>query len=169
MRHPSLHVLGRIALGAAVLLIVASCASGSTPAPAAQSPSARASAVPSTVDAASPSGPLPSAISTKTVKLVAVGSSGVSGTATLSDIGGGQTVVVIKVEANYNQDMPSMIGMGPCSGIDESNALFLNDTRNGTGTTVVTAALADLVKSPHQVHLHTSGEDLSYTACGDIK
>ncbi len=163
MRQPSQRVLGRSALGAAVLLIAAACAAGSTEAPASLP------AVTPAADAASPSGPLPSAISTKTVQLVAVGSSGVSGTATLSDIGGGQTVVVIKVDANYNQDMPSMIGMGPCSAIDESNALFLNDTRNGTGTTVVTAALADLVKSPHQVHLHTSGQDLSYTACGDIK
>jgi hypothetical protein len=34
MRQPSSHVLGRTAIGAAVLLIVASCVGGSTPAPA---------------------------------------------------------------------------------------------------------------------------------------
>ncbi len=103
------------------------------------------------------------------MKIVAVGASGVSGTATLSDLGDGRTVVAITVTANYNLDMPSMIAAGPCSAIDEMTVWSLNDTRKGTGTSIVTVAMADLLKSPHQVHLHTAGDDMSYAACGDIK
>ena len=144
MRHPRRFALGRPAVGAAVLFIAASCAAGTTqppvtppaaiaasvsPAPGGQSPSA-----PSTADAPSPSGAIPSALSTRTVNIVAIGSSGVSGTATLSDIGGGRTMVVIKVDANYNLDMPSMIAGGPCSHIDETTVWSLADTRGGVGT-----------------------------------
>ena len=103
------------------------------------------------------------------MNIVAIGSSGVSGTATLSDIGGGRTMVVIKVDANYNLDMPSMIAGGPCSHIDETTVWSLADTRGGVGTSIVTVALADLIKSPNNVHLHPAGDDMSYAACGDIK
>jgi hypothetical protein len=104
-----------------------------------------------------------------TVKIVAVGSSGVSGAATLTEVPGGQTQVVVTVAANQNPDMPSMVAIGPCSRIDENHYWSLSDTRNGTGTSLIPVTLAVLLASPHQVHLHTSGDDLSYAACGDIK
>jgi hypothetical protein len=187
MRQPSQRVLGRSAFAAAALFIVASCSAGATqpqtspvasaaasvaPATAGQSATAPASLAPSAAGGLSASGGLPSAISTRTVKIAAVGSSGVSGTATLSDLGDGRTMVAITVADNYNRDMPTAITRGTCprfGATDESKVSHLNDTRDGTGTTVIPRPLTELLADPYEIRLYTAGDDLSPAACGDIK
>jgi ABC-type phosphate transport system substrate-binding protein len=141
-------VNGVVAVG--ILLMAGACSGGSANAP--------------TV-----SGPPASTESARTVTLAAVGSSGVFGTATLSDAGGGQTQVVIKVEANLNRDMPTVVTAGSCAKFDETTLYELNDTRDGAATTIIPVALAALIQSPHEVHLVAGGEDFTAMACGDIK
>lgn len=103
-----------------------------------------------------------------TVALKAVGASGVSGTATLTAAGSGQTRVVVTVEANLNNDMPTFITPGSCTSIDKSKLIPLNDTRNGTATSMIPVALADLLASPYELHLDFSPDVASIAACGAI-
>jgi len=137
----------------AILVSVAGCSAGSGDASAPSS--AGSSAVP--VGAA------------KTVTLAESSDSGVHGTATFSDAGGGQTQVVISVEANLNRDMPGAVSKGTCSAIDESTIYYLSDTRDGASTSVVPISLDALTASPFVVHIHTAPDDATLTACGEIK
>ena len=104
----------------------------------------------------------------KTVTLAAVGTSGVYGTATLSDVGGGQTQVVIAVEANSNPDMPGSVSLGTCTKIDESTNYHLSDTRHGVSTSQIPVSLASLTARPFVVHIHTAPDEPSLAACGEI-
>jgi hypothetical protein len=106
---------------------------------------------------------------TKTVTLTAAGNSGVSGTATLTDVGGDQTQVVVAVEADHNRDMPGAITPGTCGAIDESTIYYLNDTREGASTTLVPISLDDLTAKPFILHIHTAPDDASLAACGEIR
>ncbi len=100
--------------------------------------------------------------------LAAAGDSGVFGTATLSDAGGGQTQVVISVEDNSNPDMPGAVTPGTCARIDESKIYYLNDTRHGKSTSLIAITLAALTASPYIVHIHTAPDEPSLAACGQI-
>ena len=64
-----------------------------------------------------------------------------SGTATLTDAGGGQTQVVVAVEANHNRDMPGAITLGTCDAIDESTIYDLNDTLRVTRANTIVLGL----------------------------
>jgi len=115
-----------------------------------------------------------SAAPAKTVTLATVGASGVSGTANLSDAGGGKTQVVVNVDANLNQDMPTLISPGTCASFDDSTVdtatlVILNDTRDGAGTTIIPVSLADLTTSPHILRVHANPDDHTPAACADIK
>lgn len=104
----------------------------------------------------------------RTITMAAVGGSGVFGTATLSEVGGGQTQVVVQVEANHNRDMPGAVTLGRCPVYDESTIYYLNDTREGTSTTVVPVSLNTLMARPFMIHIVTAPDDASLAACGDI-
>ena len=137
----------------AILISAAGCSGGSTATPA-----------PTTA------GSTPAATgAVKTVTLAAAGNSGVSGTATLSDAGGGQTQVVVNVNANMNRDMPGAVTPGTCGAIDESTIYYLNDTRDGASTSLVPLSLDALTASPFVVHIHTAPDDRTLAACGEIK
>ena len=136
-----------------VLLLAGACSGGSSNAPTASS------------------APVPGA-GNLTVMLVASGTSGVSGTAAFSDASGGQTQVEIKVEANLNLDMPTVVTPGTCSSFDESDktqVLILNDTRDGAGTTIIPRTMAELIASPHEIHLLSAPDGMTVAACGDIR
>jgi hypothetical protein len=105
----------------------------------------------------------------KVVTLATVGTSGVFGTATFWDAGGGTTLVEIKVEANLNRDMIAAIVPSTCAINDETTFLLLNDVRDGVGTTIVPLSVATLFGTQHQIHLHSDPEDHSMAACGDLK
>ena len=110
------------------------------------------------------------AAATKTVSLATLNGSGVSGTATLTDAGNGQTQVVIKVDAAGNADMPAHVHPGTCATLDPKPKYPLSDVKDGASTTTIAVALADLTKSAFAVNLHKSADDIkTYTACGDIK
>ncbi len=110
------------------------------------------------------------AAAAKTVSLATLNGSGVSGTATLTDAGSGQTLVVIKVDAAGNAAMPAHVHPGTCATLDPKPKYPLSDVKDGASTTTIAVALADLTKSAFAVNLHKSADDIkTYTACGDIK
>jgi hypothetical protein len=65
--------------------------------------------------------------------------------------------------------MPSAITPGTCAKFDASTVYGLNDTRDGAGTTIIPVALADLIQSPHELHIDAAGDNLQVVACGDVK
>ena len=105
----------------------------------------------------------------KTVTLAAVGDSGVSGTATLTDAGGGQTKVVITAEDNLNPDMPTFIEKGTCAARVKEPGFTLSDIRDGASTSTIAVSMADLTATPYHIQVHSGPEDFSLSACGDIK
>ena len=110
------------------------------------------------------------AAAAKSVSLATLNGSGVSGTATLTDAGSVQTLVVIKVDAAGNAAMPAHVHPGTCAALDPKPQYPLSDVKDGASTTTIAVALADLTKSAFAVNLHKSADDLTtYTACGDIK
>ncbi len=103
-----------------------------------------------------------------TVTLTAQNNSGLSGTATLTDLGGGKTRVEVRLsgpEGNY----PAHVHMGTCANLDPAPQYPLANVVGGTSTTDITASLASLQQSQHAINLHKSAQELAtYVACGDI-
>jgi len=103
-----------------------------------------------------------------TVTLAEQNSSGLSGTATLTDMGNGQTNVVIQLNSTAG-DHPAHIHMGSCPTPDATPEYPLNNVQNGTSTTVVDVALSTLLSSQRAINVHLSPEEIStYVACGNL-
>jgi hypothetical protein len=103
------------------------------------------------------------------VQLRTLNSSGVTGTVTLVDTGDGRTQVQVRVEPAGNLDMPAHIHPGSCDDLIPQPKHPLENVVNGTSTTIVRAALADLKGGGLAVNLHKSNQDLkTYTACADL-
>lgn len=102
------------------------------------------------------------------VNLSAQNNSGLAGTATLTDIGGGKTRVELKV-TGPDGDYPAHIHMGTCANLNPAPQYPLVNVRGGASTTEVDASLATIQQSPHAINMHKSAEDIAtYVACGDI-
>ena len=111
----------------------------------------------------------PAAAGTVTVGLTAQNNSGLSGMASLTDLGGGKTRVVLSMSGPEG-DYPAHIHMGTCANLNSAPQYPLANVRGGTSTTEVDAALASIQQSPHAINLHRSAQDLAtYVACGDIQ
>lgn len=106
---------------------------------------------------------------TMVVQLRTLNGSGVTGTVTLVDAGDGRTQVQVRVEPAGNLDMPAHIHPGSCDNLIPQPKHPLENVVNGTSTTIVSAALADLTKGGLAVNLHKSNQDLkTYTACAEL-
>lgn len=106
---------------------------------------------------------------TRLIPLAAVKSSGVSGTVTLTDIGGGRTRIEVQVDPAGNLDMPSHIHPGICGEIIPQPRFPLESVKGGHASTVVPASMAELMTGNLAVTLHKSNEDLKITtACGTL-
>lgn len=102
------------------------------------------------------------------INLSAQNDSGLSGTATLTDIGGGKTRVELSVTGPEG-DYPAHIHMGTCANLNPAPQYPLTNVRNGQSTTEVDASLASIEQSPHAINLHKSAQEIAtYVACGDI-
>ena len=102
------------------------------------------------------------------INLSAQNNSGLSGTATLTDLGGGKTRVELSVTGPEG-DYPAHIHMGTCANLNPAPQYPLTNVRNGESTTDVDASLAAIQQSPHAINLHKSAQDIAtYVACGDI-
>lgn len=104
-----------------------------------------------------------------TVQLATQNASGVSGTATLTDIGGGKTRVEIRVSPGGNANQPAHVHEGTCANLNPAPKIPLNNVTNGTSTTDVDATIATILSMPHAINLHKSPQELPvYTACGNV-
>lgn len=103
-----------------------------------------------------------------TVNLAAQGGSGVSGTATLTDIGGGRTRVVVRVSTGGNPNMPAHIHDGRCPAVG-AVVYPLQNPMNGSSTTEVNASLASLLAGTFAINLHKSPQEVPiYVSCGNV-
>jgi hypothetical protein len=111
------------------------------------------------------SGPAPS----RTIQLVTLNGSGVTGSVTLIDEGPKRTNVVIDVQPAGNLDMPAHIHPGTCDELVPQPRYPLRNVANGHSDTVVPASLDELMAGDLAVNLHRSNEEMStYTACADL-
>ena len=103
------------------------------------------------------------------IQLKTLNASGVTGSVTLVDVGNDRTQVEIKVEPAGNLDMPAHIHPGSCDNLIPQPKHPLQNVVNGTSTTIVRAALAELTDGSLAVNIHRSNDDLAtYTACADL-
>jgi Cu/Zn superoxide dismutase len=95
--------------------------------------------------------------------------SGITGTVTLTDLGGGKTRVATQVSGAGAGPEPSHIHPGSCAQLNPTPAYTLSNVVNGSSTTDIDASLETLTASPFAVHLHKSQDELTvYVACADI-
>jgi hypothetical protein len=106
----------------------------------------------------------------RTVQLVTLNNSGVTGSVTLTDVGQGNTQVEVRVEPAGNLDMPAHIHPGSCVDLVPQPRYPLRNVVNGASTTVVPASLDLLMGGGLAVNVHRSNDDLAtYTACADLR
>ena len=103
-----------------------------------------------------------------TVNLTQENASGITGSVTLTDMGGGRTRVDVRITPTTG-DHPAHIHMGTCANLNPTPEFPLNNVRNGTSTTEVDTALATIQSEQRAVNLHLSAQEAAtYVACGNI-
>ncbi len=104
------------------------------------------------------------------VRLGVLNSSGESGTATLSDIGGNKTKVVIAVTGQpANVPQPVHIHKGTCAQMDPAPAYGLTTLADGKSETVIDQPLSSLQRERFAINGHKSAQEANtYVFCGDI-
>jgi hypothetical protein len=104
------------------------------------------------------------------VKLGALGNSGESGTATLSDVGGNKTKIVIAVTGQpANVPQPVHVHKGTCAQIDPAPAYGLTTMADGKSETVIDQPLSSLQRERFAINGHKSATEANtYVFCGDI-
>ncbi len=97
--------------------------------------------------------------------------SGITGTASLTALGGGLLRVEIKVSGAGAGPQPAHIHDGTCAQLAPGPPKFsLNPVSNGASSSDIDASIEQLISGPHAVHMHKSQEELPvYVACSDIK
>jgi hypothetical protein len=105
----------------------------------------------------------------QTVSLSPENSSGITGTATLTDMGNGTMQVVVRITPTTG-DHPAHIHSGQCGPTLGAVVYPLTNVQNGTSTTMVDASLADVETGGFAVNLHDSPTNIPlYVACGNIR
>jgi LPXTG-motif cell wall-anchored protein len=106
---------------------------------------------------------------TATVTLSPENNSGITGTATLTDMGNGETQVVVRITPTSG-DHPAHIHSGNCGPTLGGVVYPLTNVQNGTSTTVVGTSLADVQTGGFAINLHESPTNIPlYVACGNIQ
>jgi CHRD domain len=105
----------------------------------------------------------------ETVTLSPENSSGVTGTATLTDMGNGTMQVVVRITPTTG-DHPAHIHSGQCGPSLGAVVYPLTNVQNGASTTTVDASLADVETGGFAINLHESPTNIPlYVACGNIR
>jgi hypothetical protein len=104
------------------------------------------------------------------VNLGPLNSSGESGTATLSDVGGNKTKVVIAVTGQpANVPQPVHVHKGTCAQMDPKPAYGLTTLTDGKSETVIDQPLSSLQRERFAINGHKSAQEANtYVFCGDI-
>lgn len=109
-------------------------------------------------------------VATRQVTLRTLNESGVSGTATLTDLGNSRTRVQIEVTPAGNPDMPAHIHPGTCESLTPQPRFPLENVQDGRSVTEVPASLEELTRGDVAINVHHSNDDMAtYTACGEIR
>ena len=104
-----------------------------------------------------------------TVNLSPVGSSGISGTATLTANGDNTDVVVNLTGSPSGASEPIHIHTGQCGATLGGVKYPLKNVEGGTSTTTVNATLASLETGGFAINAHESAANIkNYVACGNI-
>ncbi len=105
-----------------------------------------------------------------TVSLAAQNNSGESGTAQLTDMGGGKTRVVLALTGAPNGvAQPVHIHEGTCATLNPTPKYPLTNLANGKSETVVDVSLSELLSKPYAINAHKSAQEVSvYVTCGNI-
>ena len=105
-----------------------------------------------------------------TIPIDAQNGSGISGTATLTDLENGQTRVDIVVTGfQGGTPSPAHIHLGTCATLNPAVLYPLTNVVDGKSTTVVNVATAALLAQPQAINIHKSAQEATvYVACGTI-
>jgi LysM repeat protein len=108
---------------------------------------------------------------TATVTINSDGDSGIAGTATLTELGGGRMAVELRLNGAGATPRPAHFHQGSCDALDiQAPSIPLQPVVNGVSTSQVEATLSQLLSRPYAIHVHKSAEELAvYVACGDVK
>jgi|GEM_PF-1266672 hypothetical protein len=104
------------------------------------------------------------------VKLEAENNSGETGTATLTDLGNGKTMVEVSLTGEPDgASQPMHIHQGQCGPTLGQVAFPLTNLENGKSTTTIDAALETLTTGGFAINGHKSAQEISvYVFCGNI-
>ena len=170
--------LGRTLVAATALLGLVGCTSSNpTTSPGIQGAGgqqtvALAIALGSTASSQSPtptSGPTTGGTPQTIVQLAPVNQSGLNGSATLSDIGGGQTRVAVLLAGMGSITIhPVGIYEGSCPGVGATAAIGLRHLSAGMGATDVSRPLSDLQGGRMAIAVQKIPDDSTVVACGNI-
>src|SRR5579859_669770 len=116
--------------------------------------------------------------------LVSENASGVTGSATLTDLGGGKVRIAIEATGTGPDPRPAHIHEGQCANDTGNTSMgmgmgtttdparpeyVLNTLVNGVSTTDLAIPMSDLLAVPHDVNIHKSEDELGlYIACADL-
>ena len=104
-----------------------------------------------------------------TVSLGAQNNSGQNGTATLTDMHDGTTMVSINISGGSATAQPAHIHEGSCANLNPKPKWPLTSVVDGKSETMVPASLAEIANGEYAINIHKSGAEASvYVACGDI-
>jgi hypothetical protein len=104
------------------------------------------------------------------LSLTSQNTSGISGTAVITELPGGKLRVEIRANGAGPGPQPAHIHQGTCANLDPAPKFTLTSLTNGVSTTEVDGSLRDLIASPYAIHLHKAPDELPvYVACADLK
>jgi hypothetical protein len=112
----------------------------------------------------------PAAEDSRTVQLETLNDSGVTGSAVLTDLGDGQTMVVVTVDPAGHPDMPAHIHPGTCTELVPQPRFPLQNVVDGASETTIDVPLDELFAGGLALNIHASPDDYgTYTACIELE
>lgn len=110
----------------------------------------------------------PAPVAARSLRLVMLNGSGVTGSVEFRDMGS-RTEVEVRVDPAGNLDMPAHIHPGSCANLVPQPKYPLENVSDGVSITIVPAPIGELFAGALALNLHKSNDDLgTYTACVDI-
>ena len=110
------------------------------------------------------------AAATTTVQLGAQNNSGITGTATMEDVAGGQTRVTVVLQgAPAGGSHPAHVHEGTCANLNPTPRYPLPNVVNGRSEATINTTVAELTGRQYAVNIHRSAQEASvYVSCGNI-
>jgi tRNA A-37 threonylcarbamoyl transferase component Bud32/N-acetylneuraminic acid mutarotase len=105
-----------------------------------------------------------------TLSLTSQNGSGITGTATLTNMGGGKLRVEMHANGAGAGPHPAHIHQGSCTQLNPAPSFPLANVVDGNSVSDVDASLQQVTSAPHAIHMHKSPEEMPiYVACADTQ